>query len=187
MDLTYAEIGATRDAVLPAGYRHVHRRARIGTGERVFAAAVEGLRGFGMQARAGLAVRAQGPVSEGVEVAVGLGIGPARLWAPCRVVWVIDEPGRYGYGYGTLPGHPERGEEAFLLTLGTDGSVWFEIKTFSRPARWFVSLGGPVSDLVQSYATTRYVRALRQLATRASPPAPPNPPPPPDPPAPPGP
>jgi uncharacterized protein (UPF0548 family) len=169
MELTYSEIGATRNAVLPAGYRHLYRRTRIGTGERVFAAAVAGLRSFGMQARAGLAVRAQGPVSEGVEVAVGLGIGPVRLWAPCRVVWVIDEPGCYGYGYGTLSGHPARGEEAFLVTLDADGSVWFEIKTFSRPARWFMALGGPLSNVIQTYAATRYTQALRRLATHASP------------------
>ena len=38
---------------------------------------------------------------------MGVGVGPMRLWAPCRVVWVIDEPRRYGYGYGT--GYPSYG------------------------------------------------------------------------------
>jgi uncharacterized protein (UPF0548 family) len=36
------------------------------------------------------------------------------LWprdVPCRVVYVVDEPRRAGFAYGTLPGHPEIGGE----------------------------------------------------------------------------
>ena len=36
------------------------------------------------------------------------------LQAPCRVVYVIDEPDIRGFAYGTLPGHPESGEERFV-------------------------------------------------------------------------
>jgi uncharacterized protein (UPF0548 family) len=36
-------------------------------------------------------------------------LGPIRV--PCRVVYVLDEPERRGFAYGTLPGHPESGEE----------------------------------------------------------------------------
>ncbi|SIP67631.1 hypothetical protein BN9982_740001 [Mycobacterium tuberculosis] len=38
-------------------------------------------------------------------------VGIAFLRAPCRVVYVIDEPDVRGFGYGTLPGHPVSGEE----------------------------------------------------------------------------
>ena len=47
----------------------------------------------------------------GSEVIVHL--GPVR--APCRVVYVVDEPDRRGFAYGTLPGHAESGEERFVV------------------------------------------------------------------------
>ena len=43
---------------------------------------------------------------------------------PARVVYVIDEPLRKGFAYGTLPGHPETGEEAFIVEYRDDDSVW---------------------------------------------------------------
>jgi uncharacterized protein (UPF0548 family) len=166
-DLTYPEVGATRGRDLPSGYRRVVARARLGTGPRVYAAAVAGLRGFDMQRRAGLRVRSDAEqATPGVNVSVGLGVGPVRLWAPCRVVWVTDEPARFGYAYGTLPGHPESGEEAFEVSLVGDG-VWLEIRAFSRPGRWYTRLAGPVGHLVQGWATGRYRDALRRLATYA--------------------
>jgi uncharacterized protein (UPF0548 family) len=47
---------------------------------------------------------------------LSLGVAAIRLRAPCRIVYVIDEPDRRGFAYGTLPGHPERGEEAFIIS-----------------------------------------------------------------------
>jgi uncharacterized protein (UPF0548 family) len=167
-DFTYPEVGVTQHGALPAGYRHVRRRSRLGIGGHVFKAAVNGLRRFDMQRGSGLAVRASAPeAAVGVEVASGMGMGRLRLWAPCRVIWVEDKPLSYGYGYGTLPGHPEAGEEAFIVALDSADEVWFEIRAFSRPARRIVALAGPASHLVQDYATNRYVSALRRLATVA--------------------
>ncbi len=165
MSLTYPEVGATRDPVLPGGYRQIQARARIGVGPRVYAAAARALRGFDMQRQAGLRVRTDSPAAAvGAEVTLGFGIGPLRLWAPCRVLWVVDEPDRYGYGYGTLAGHPESGEESFLVSLADD-EVWFEVRAFSRPARWFTRIGGPAGHLVQDLVTDRYRAAVHRLAT----------------------
>ena len=36
--------------------------------------------------------------------------GALQAVAPCRVVYVVDGPGQFSFAYGTLPGHPERGE-----------------------------------------------------------------------------
>ena len=48
----------------------------------------------------------------------------ARSTAPVRVVYVIDEPNRKGFAYGTLDGHPESGEESWIVDQTDDGSVW---------------------------------------------------------------
>jgi uncharacterized protein (UPF0548 family) len=86
--------------------------------------------------------------------------GPVAVSAPVRVIYVVDEPDCRGFAYGTLPGHPERGEEAFLVEQEEDGSVWLTVKAFSRPAHlgwWLVS---PVLRVVQARTTARYLRSL---------------------------
>ena len=77
--------------------------------------------------------------TDGVLVTAGLGVGPARLWGPCQVVWSANSPTLAGFGYGTLPGHPERGEEAFEVARDDTGAVWFEVRAFSLPDRWFAA------------------------------------------------
>ena len=84
----------------------------------------------------------------------------ARVKAPARVVYVIDEPTRRGFAYGTLPGHPEDGEEAFVVEIADDDSVWIVIRAFSRPARWYWWLVYPVLRMTQEFYTRRYLRAL---------------------------
>jgi uncharacterized protein (UPF0548 family) len=109
-------------------------------------------------------VRTEAPrVGLGVEFASGIGAGPLRLWVPCLIVWVVDEPDRYGFGFGTLPGHVETGEEAFLLSTDAAGDVWFDVRAFSRPAKWWVRIGAPVARMVQARVTDRYAAAMQGL------------------------
>jgi len=96
---------------------------------------------------------------EGRTVVLGLGVG-VKLLLPCRVVYVVNEPNRRGFAYGTLPDHPEQGEEAFVVTQDGDGSVWFEVTAFSRPGASLVRWAGPIGRAIQSLATTRYERAV---------------------------
>ena len=83
---------------------------------------------------------------------------PAMI--PTRVVYVIDEPDRKGFAYGTLPGHPERGEEAFVVERRADDSVWLVIRAFSRPANAFFWAAYPALRMMQAIFTARYGRAL---------------------------
>ena len=87
-----------------------------------------------------------------------LGFIPIRAYT--RVLSIVDEPGRRGFVYGTLPGHPERGEEAFLVTIDADGTVRAVVQGFSRPAPGIWILGAPILRLVQSIYTRRYLRVL---------------------------
>ena len=85
--------------------------------------------------------------------------------APCRIVDVVDQPGRFGFAYGSLVGHPEQGEESFLVErTGTRTS--FRIDVCSRPGHPLVRAGGPVARRVQSVLTQRYLRALQEHVRR---------------------
>ncbi|GAB7051197.1 DUF1990 family protein [Catenuloplanes indicus] len=160
--LTYEETGATRAEPMPGGYHHVHRDVSIGSGPDDFARAADALIGWRMHEGAGLTVlHADGPAAPGVLVVLR---GPLRLRIPCRVVYTVDEPGRRGFAYGTLPGHPERGEEAFTVVLTGTGDVRIRIRAFSRPASLLIRAAGPVNRRFQQHATDRYVAALGRLA-----------------------
>jgi len=107
-------------------------------------------------------VASQSRAAPDVVVLMRLGLGPFGISVPCRVVYEVAEPRRIGFAYGTLPGHPESGEECFVVELLDDGQVRLEITAFSRPARWFTKLGGRLGRRAQAMMTDRYVRALRR-------------------------
>ena len=86
--------------------------------------------------------------------------------APCRVVYVVDEPGRSGFAYGTLPGHPEQGEVAMIVDRHRHDGVVFRIVSFSRTVDPLARLGSPVTRLIQQRVTNRYVRALATASER---------------------
>ncbi|MCV7170120.1 DUF1990 domain-containing protein [Mycobacterium manitobense] len=157
LKLTYDEVGATAGP-LPAGYHHVEESAVIGRGRQRFEEAGAAVMRWGMLRGAGVRVDASSEVAEvGSEVVVG--VGPVR--APCRVVYVIDEPDRRGYAYGTLPGHAESGEELFSVRFdpATD-QVYAEVRAFSRHGTWWSRLAAPVTSLMQRIITRRYLTAL---------------------------
>ncbi|TCJ28045.1 DUF1990 family protein [Nocardioides jejuensis] len=155
---TYDDVGATRGA-LPAGYRQLEQTRRLRG--RTFAEAAELVLTWQLHERSGLRVAADGPkVGDGAVVVLGFGVGPARLPIPCRVAYVVDEPGRVGFAYGTLPGHPEEGEELFLVESLADGGVQLTVRVFSRPATRLARIGGPMTRAVQNWMTRRYLRAL---------------------------
>jgi uncharacterized protein (UPF0548 family) len=160
--LTYSEVGGTRGGDMPGGYRHVRRDAVVGHGEAAFAAVREGMRQWRIHRLAGMRVRSPGGPVAGERFVATLGF----LHIPCEVVWVRDEPGAYGYGFGTLPGHPARGEEAFEVTLSGDGDVRFAVRAFSRHSAWYARLGGPITTFMQERMTDRYVAGARKLAQR---------------------
>jgi uncharacterized protein (UPF0548 family) len=160
-ELTYPEVGGTRAEPMPAGYHHVIRREKVGEGADAYCRVVDGLRRWDLQRRAGLRVPAATPPPA---VGVRMTAAVPGLSIPCQVVWVVDEDRRYGYGYGTLPGHPESGEEAFVASLDDADRVWLDIRAFSRPDRWFTRLAGPLARLAQGVATRRYLSAAGRIA-----------------------
>jgi len=156
--LSYDEVGATQGE-LPAGYRHTRRVAPLGVGRTAFDQASALLSGWEMHRRAGLAVASSGTATPGRTVVLGLGIGLAVV-VPCRVVYVVSEPRRSGFAYGSLTDHPEQGEESFVVARDDADMTWLEITAFSRPGSQLVRLSGPLGRGVQAAVTRRYELAL---------------------------
>ena len=166
--LTYADVGATAGQ-LPLGYHHQMLSEPIGYGRAQFEAAVRCLMSWEMHARAGLDPQVSDlRVQRGSVAVLRLHVGPVNLHVPVRVVRVLDEPRWQGFAYGTLPGHPERGEESFVVELAQDGTVFFHLVAFSRPGRWFTRLGGPVARASQLLISERYLTAVREAAQTVS-------------------
>ena len=186
--LTYPDAGFTErpssqplEGGWPDGYRLLLRSARIEVPDPAagFLRLAEGVLGWDLHRGSGLRVAASTPrAAAGVEMASGVGFGPLRWQAPCRVLWSAEPvlqggvpvPGqRAGFGYGTLRGHPEAGEEGFYAELTPDGELFFRVAAYSRPANWLVAAGGPANRWTQELITRRYFRTARRLGAGESP------------------
>lgn len=168
--LNYVGIGSTEHGPPPAGVEYLITRASVGHGIAAYRRAAQGLLTWQLQRGAGLRVRAESDVVvPGTRVVSGFGVGPFRIDAPCEVVWVRrpadgDGPQSAGFGYGTLPGHPVRGEEAFEVSIDGQGRVLIEVRAFGVPSNWFYAAGSPLTRRARALVTARYLRSARELA-----------------------
>ncbi|MEU2620022.1 DUF1990 domain-containing protein [Streptomyces sp. NPDC007157] len=169
MSFTYEAVGATREdlAACPPGFHHLHVRTRIGEGQEVFHKAAETVLTWELHRALGVGIDAAADrAAPGVDVTVTLA---GLIKAPCRVVWTAEESRRAGWAYGTLTGHPECGEEAFLVTRTGDGTVWLTVAAFSKAAKWYARAGGAATRGLQQAYARRCGAVLRRLCADAEP------------------
>ena len=157
---SYENSGATREETAARNYNVDHNRRQLGSGVDLFHQACNALRQWKMFEMSWLQLCWPNTLIEaGATVAVLVSHGGFWSLNPCRIVFVIEEHGaceRYGFAYGTLPGHGERGEERFSVEFHrNDSSVWYDIYAFSRP--------GPMARLAYPYS-----RALQRRFARDS-------------------
>jgi uncharacterized protein (UPF0548 family) len=159
-EFNYPQVGATRGA-LPAGYAHDRRSVDLGPDDDSrFGLAADALATWAAQRGAGMTVYPADQVREGATFAIVFRLPVGFVTAAGRIAYMVDEPNRSGFAYGTLPGHPEQGEEAFIVSR-RDGRVWFELSAFSRPRHPLAVIGRPMSRLMQHRATAGYITGMR--------------------------
>jgi uncharacterized protein (UPF0548 family) len=162
LDYTYAPQSGTRHDHPIKGYDNDYQRVMIGRGDTAWADAKAKIRAWQMfPAEWTIIMPIGAPIQEGQNVAMyAKAFG---LWwrNSCRVVYTIDEPDRFGFAYGTLPGHIERGEELFLLERDADGGVWYAIKAFSKPRHLLAKLGYPAMRYFQARFRRDSAAAMR--------------------------
>jgi uncharacterized protein (UPF0548 family) len=166
---SYPEVGASATTP-PTGYNVNHNRAQLGRGEATWRRAVEAIRKWHMFNMPWVALHwPSAPIQVGIDVAVSIRhFGFYSLHA-CRIVYVVDEDGpikRFGFAYGTLAEHAERGEERFTVEWNRDeDSVWYDILAFSRPEKVLARLGYPLSRLLQrKFAEDSKLAMLRSVS-----------------------
>jgi uncharacterized protein (UPF0548 family) len=167
---SYKHVGATGGLTMPSGYNVDHNRVQLGSGQDDFERAKSAIRAWEMFNVPGLElISPDTPIEPGRNVA--LLAHHLGFWSlsSCSVVYVIDEPDRFGFAYGTLTEHVELGEERFTVEFHrATGEVWYDILAFSRPGHFLVKLGYPYGRYLQKRfaigskaAMTRAVERLR--------------------------
>jgi uncharacterized protein (UPF0548 family) len=147
-NFSYSDVGASRERA-PNGYVVDHNRVQLGRGAEAFQCAARALARWKMFDFPWIQLcRPDAPIEAGATVA--LLVSHFGFWSlnACRVVYVIEEHGavdKFGFAYGTLEDHAERGEERFTVEWNAaDDSVWYDLYAFSRP--------GPLARLAYPYA-----------------------------------
>jgi uncharacterized protein (UPF0548 family) len=147
---SYPHVGASRTGQAPPGYDVDHHRVQLGAGSASFEKAHAALRRWEMFHISWIRLCfPDTSIEAGATVAVLA--SHSGFWSlnACRIVYLIEESGRYGFAYGTLPEHGERGEERFSVEfLRDDNSVWYDVYAFSRP-RIAARLAYPCARMLQ--------------------------------------
>jgi uncharacterized protein (UPF0548 family) len=165
LPFTYAEVGAT-NATPPAGYTIDHNRIQLGTGEATYRKAVDALTNWRHFELGWVTITPSGVAVEvGATVAVKARAFGTWSLSALRVVYVIDEARRFGFAYGTLPDHVEKGEERFLVEWLADDSVWYDILAFSRPRHPLVRLSAPLARRLQKQFARASLNRMKTLTT----------------------
>ncbi|GGM02171.1 DUF1990 family protein [Nakamurella endophytica] len=164
LPFTYPTPGCTAGDVAPAGLRLLRVRHRLPPEADLDLAAVA-LFGWGPQRSVGRVAASSPVVRQGAVALLRLGVGPLRITAPVRVVDVVHGPTTRGWAYGSLPGHPETGEERFQLDLDTaSGRLVLTVTAMSREATWWMRAAAPLARSVQRAAAHRYARSADRAA-----------------------
>lgn len=169
LPFSYAEVGATQSDP-PAGYKVDHNRVQLGRGVELYQRALEALQHWRQFELGWVTIATNGAKVE-KDAVVAVKAWACGMWSlnACRVVYVVNEDGpltRFGFAYGTLPDHIERGEERFLVEWNrSDDSVWYDILAFSQPRHPLVKLGFPVARMMQKRFARDSLSRMRSIAT----------------------
>ena len=161
---SYSPLELTRSSSL-AGYTVDHNRVQLGSGAEAFSAGVRAIQQWKMFDLGWVHLFSdQTSIESGATVAIV--VNHLRFWSinACRIVYVIEESDRYGFAYGTLAEHAERGEERFMVEHNReDDGVWYDIFAVSKP--------GPMAKLAYPFTRTlqkRFARDSLQAMRRAT-------------------
>ena len=162
LPFSYQHVGSTTGGEVPTGFVFDSNRVELGRGEQVFGNACGALKSW-KHFDTGWTRIVPGNTPIQTDQTIGLVIRALGIWwwNSARIVYVIDEPKRFAFAYGTLPGHVERGEEQFAIEMGDDGTVSYTIRAFSRPRILAARIANPLARMLQRQFVRDSKRAMR--------------------------
>lgn len=168
LPFAYAEVGATAGKI-PPGYVVDHNRIKLGAGKETFDRAVTALTDWEQFNLGWVKVVPSGtPLEVGSVVAILTRHFGFWSLSACRVAYLINDDGpvkRFGFAYGTLTDHVERGEERFTIEWHkADDSVWYDILAFSRPNKLPVTVALPLTRMLQKRFARDSLAAVAKMA-----------------------
>jgi len=173
LPFSYAQVGATRSQPgdVHRGYTVDHNRIKLGQGQETYERAMSALRSWQQFNLGWVTVVPPGePLEVGTAVAVLAKVFGCWSLNAARIVYVIDEGQaqrtRFGFAYGTLPDHVERGEERFTVEWHADDSVWYDIYAFSRPKHPLARIGFPITRMLQKRFVRDSLAIMKAASTR---------------------
>ncbi len=147
---SYTEVASTQKETQIPGFDNDFNFIELGRGEAVWEAAKEAIRQWKMFPGGWACIWPDAtPICEGEVVAMQAKVMGLWWLNSCRIVYVIDSQDKFGFAYGTLPGHAECGEELFMVEKAPEGTVRYVLKAFSRPRVWIARLGYPIARAQQ--------------------------------------
>jgi uncharacterized protein (UPF0548 family) len=163
---TYDAVGRCAD-FHPPGFNRDVRREQIGVGDRDFQAAKAVFRRWEQFPKPWTEIfPGDAPIRPG-ETLVMLAWANGLWWtSACRIVYVVDEPDRFGFAYGTLAQHVECGEEQFLIERDANGAISYDVRSFSRPRYWAVRLAYPLTRRLQRRFVRESIATMRDVVAR---------------------
>lgn len=169
---SYAQIGFTRNENAPKSFTVDHNRVRLGTGRATFNRAIEAVRDWKMFDLSWTKLYFDDTPIE-VKRTVAILIKHFGFWSlnAAQIVYVLDEADdtieKFGFAYGTLTEHGERGEERFSVEFHkADESVWYDLYAFSQPNHFLAKLGYPAGRYLQRQFAIESKSAMKKAVER---------------------
>lgn len=156
----------------PAGFITDHFECELGQGTKTYHAACQAIREWKMfpQKMAEI-MPVNVPIEIGQIVSVLFRAGPLWTANSARILHVLELSGpitRFGFTYGTLPGHIARGEETFLVEHNVQSDrVTYSVRAFSRPSHWIAWLGYPYLRYEQARFRRLSAESMRAACGRS--------------------
>jgi len=163
---SYDEHKATLKSEFPKGYNHDRNTCLLGVGDQAFEAAKEAINRWVMFPKPWTHIYPNQPFVQDQEVVVLFRLFGFWWFNSSRVIYTIEEPNRYGFAYGTLTQHVEKGEELFLVEKDVKGNIWYRLEAFSQPRAWYVKLFKPLARYHQKRFGKQSKAAMQAFVTQ---------------------
>ena len=162
--LSYREVGDSVKEQVP-NYDNDHYSILLGKGEPVWEAAKAALHRWAQFPEGWTSIYpAKAPLRQGQTVAVIFRVMGIWWINSARIIYTLDEPNRFGFAYGTVKGHVEKGEECFWIERNSEGEISYHIRAFSRPNYWWLWLVYPLARSFQRRFGRESTEKMRVIA-----------------------